>query len=296
MEKRRLGRGLDSLIPELGDQAGDAAAPQEVPLRSIELNPKQPRTEVDPDELQRLADSITASGVIQPIVVRPARSIPGMYELVVGERRVRAAKLAGLESIPAVVRDVPDDRMLELALVENIQRADLNAIEKAKAVRRMIDELGLTQEEAGRRLGLERSTVTNMLRLLELSGDLQEMVSRGTLSAGHARALLGVEHQSVRTRLARKIAADGLSVREAERLVVREGDAARTPRVRQATPNVVDLEEALAAALGARVEIKAARRKGGKIVVHYADNADFERVYEKMTGRSTVDYPRRVPA
>jgi ParB family chromosome partitioning protein len=186
--------------------------------------------------------------------------------------------------------------MLELALVENIQRADLNAIEKAKAVRRMVDELQLTQEEAGRRLGLERSTIANMLRLLDLSADLQEMVSRGTLTAGHARALLAVEHGSVRTRLARKIAAGGMSVREAERLVAREGGATRTPRLRQPTPNVVELEERLSAVLGARVEIKAARKKGGKIVVHYTDNADFERVYEKITGQSTVDYPKRVPA
>ncbi len=207
-KKQRLGRGLDSLIPEMPEldvraprvqderaDATNAAGVQTVPLQKIELNPKQPRLEMDPQELERLSASIRESGVIQPVVVRPRGDV---YELVVGERRLRATLMAGLDSIPAVIRDVPDDRLLELALVENIQRADLNAIEKAKAVSRMIEELDLTQEEAGRRLGLERSTVTNLLRLLELAEELQQMVSRGTLSAGHARALLGVEDYAAR--------------------------------------------------------------------------------------------------
>ncbi|MHC4481850.1 MAG: ParB/RepB/Spo0J family partition protein, partial [Planctomycetota bacterium] len=188
---------------------------EEIGLKRIELNPKQPRFDMDLEELDRLAESIRTSGVIQPVIVRPLGTVPGRYELVVGERRVRAAKLAGLETVPAVVRHVPDEKMLELALVENIQRADLNPIEKALAVQRMIDELDLTQEAAGRRLGLERPTVANMLRLLELSEGLQEMVSRGTLSAGHGRALLAVPHEGARARLARTIAARGLSVRQA---------------------------------------------------------------------------------
>lgn len=296
-EKKRLGRGLDSLIPEMETaEVGEAAGSEEIPLRSIELNPKQPRLELDEAELNRLADSIRSSGLIQPVVVRPLANVPGMYELVCGERRVRAAKLAGLESIPALVRDVPDDRMLELALVENIQRADLNAIEKAAAIRQMIAELDLTQEEAGQRLGLDRSTIANMIRLLDLSEDLQQMVSRGTLSAGHARALLTVEHEGVRVRLARRIVAKGLSVREAERLAAREGNSAHTPRLRAPSPNVVDLEETLSKALGTRVEIKPARKKGGRIVISYADNDDFERLYEALTGRSTVDNVEKIPA
>ncbi len=289
-EKRRLGRGLDSLIPAPEPKSETpGGAPEEVPLRRIELNPDQPRFGVDPEELERLADSIRASGIIQPVVVRPGRT-PGGYELVVGERRVRAARLAGLETVPALVRDVPDEKMLELALVENIQRSDLNAIEKARAVQRMIGELDLTQQEAGRRLGLERSTVSNLLRLLELCDELREMVSRGTLSAGHARALLAVDQPAARLRLARLIAAKGLSVRDAERLAARRGGRDEV-RVRRPSPDVVLLEESLSRALGARVEIKLRRKKGGKIVIHFADHDEFERLYESLTGRQSADYP-----
>ncbi|MHC4593188.1 MAG: ParB/RepB/Spo0J family partition protein [Planctomycetota bacterium] len=291
-----MGRGLDSLIPALASEFTEGAKAEEIPLERLELNPKQPRFDVDLEELERLADSIRASGVIQPVVVRPAESSVGGYELVVGERRVRAAKLAGLAAVPALVRDVPDDKMLELALVENIQRSDLNPIEKAMAVRRMISELELTQEEAGRRLGLERSTVANMLRLLELSDELQQMVSRGTLSAGHARALLAIDREGVRARLARKIAAKGLSVRAAERLAAAEAGARGARRLREPSPNIVQLEEALSRALGARVEIKHRRKQGGKIVVSFSSHDDFERLYELLTGSSATEYPDKIPA
>jgi len=295
-DKRRLGRGLESLIPEMPafdpEPDGQRGGVTEIPLKRIELNPRQPRFEIEPGQLRELADSIAASGVIQPVLVRPAGE---MYELVVGERRVRAAKLAGLESVPAIVRQVPDEKMLELALVENIQRADLNPIEKALAVSRMISELGLTQEEAGRRLGLERSTIANMLRLLELSEELRGMVSRGTLSAGHARALLAVQDDGARLRLARQIVARGLSVRQAERLASRLSARSRAARLRPASPNVVHLEEALSEALGARTEIKQ-KRRGGKIVIHFRDNDDFERLYEALTGRPTVEWAERIPA
>ncbi len=300
-KKQRLGRGLDSLIPEMPEldlqspQAQEertAAGVQAVPLRRIELNPKQPRLEMDPQELERLSASIRESGVIQPVVVRPRGDV---YELVVGERRLRATLMAGLDSIPAIIRDVPDDKLLELALVENIQRADLNAIEKAKAISRMIEELDLTQEEAGRRLGLERSTVTNLLRLLELGEELQQMVSRGTLSAGHARALLGVEDFAARMRLARMIVEKGLSVREAEQLAARQGTGRRVARIHEPSPDVAALEESLSEAFGTRVEIKQ-RRRGGRIVIHFRNNGDFERLYESLTGRATDDYPESVPA
>ncbi len=297
-ERRRLGRGLDALIPtpdaaeafaRRGAPAGQA---QELPLKKIELNPKQPRLEMDPEKLNQLAESIRSSGVIQPVLVRPAGEL---YELVVGERRLRAARLAGLETVPAIVRDVPDDKVLELALVENIQRADLNPIEKARAIRRMISELHLTQQEAGRRLGLDRSTIANSLRLLDLSDQLQAMVSRGTLSAGHARALLAVSDESRRVRLAGSIEKDGLSVRETERLAAHDGRRHKAIRLSQPSPNIVQLEDGLSEALGTRVEVKP-KRQGGKIVIHFRDHDDFERLYESLTGRSLLDYPQKIPA
>ncbi len=284
-KKGRLGRGLDSLIPDLPEETPAQGAAQEIPLKKIELNPKQPRLQMDPDELQQLADSIKAQGLIQPITVRKKGK---MYELVVGERRLRATHMAGLEAIPALVRDVPDEKMLEIALIENIQRADLNAIEKAKAVHQMIEELELTQEEAGWRLGLNRTTVTNMLRLLDLSGDLQEMVSRGTISAGHARALLQIDSRPMRMRVARRIVEKGLSVRETERLAARQGGTIRESRVHEPSPDVARLEEQLSEALGTRVQIRQGKR-GGRLVVRFRNNDDFERIYETITGRTTED-------
>ncbi len=291
-ERRRLGRGLDALIPAEEAESAPAGEVREVELSRIELNPKQPRLEVDREELESLADSVRSSGVIQPVLVRPAGE---MFELVCGERRLRAARMAGQDRIPAIVRDVPDEKMLELALIENIQRHDLNPIEKARGVRRMISELELTQEEAGRRLGLNRSTVANMLRLLELSDELQAMVSRGTLSAGHARALLAVEDEARRARLATLIAEKGMSVREAERMAADGRDGHKTTKLTRPSPNVVQLEERLSEALGTKVEVKP-RRRGGKIVVHFTDNDDFERLFEELAGQSSFDYPRKVPA
>jgi ParB family chromosome partitioning protein len=288
---------LDALIPTPEAAEIPAGDIREIPLRHIELNPKQPRLEIDEAALEQLADSIRSSGVIQPVLVRPAAGPEGAtdFELVVGERRIRGARKAGLENVPAIVRDVPDEELIELALIENIHRDDLNPIEKARGIRRMISEQDLTQQEAGRRLGLDRSTIANTVRLLDLSDDIQSMVSRGTLTAGHARALLGVSDEAARERLARTVAEKGLSVREAERLAARQGREHKATRIRQPSPNVVQLEESLSEALGARVEIKP-KRKGGKIVVHFRDHDDFERLYEALTGRSSIDYPDRIPA
>ncbi len=290
-QKRRLGRGLDALIPPAQEEAGQGSV-REIPLRTIELNPRQPRSEMDPEKLEQLAQSIRSSGVIQPVLVRPAGS---MYELVVGERRLRAARMAGLQKVPAIVRDVPEEKLLELALIENIQRADLNAIERARAIQEMISELDLTQEEAGTRLGLNRSTITNALRLLDLSEEIQGMVSRGTLTAGHARALLSVSEPEARLRLAEKVADRELSVRQTERLASRQGREHRATRIREPSPNITRLEEQLCEALGARVEVKP-KRKGGKVVIHFRDHGDFERLYEAITGRSSADYPTKIPA
>lgn len=306
-KKKRLGRGLDALIPDIEEtvaartpadttaashSAPDAAVEaatvsgvQEIALRLIDLNPKQPRLSIDKDALESLAESIRNTGVIQPVLVRPKGE---RYELVAGERRVRASKLAEMEAVPAIVRDIPDEQLLEIALIENIQRADLNPIERAVAVRQLMQELELTQEEVGHRLGFQRSSIANMLRLLELPDEVQEMVSRGTLSAGHVRPLLALPLDAARIRVARKIEKLGLSVREAEALVRREAASPTKPQVREPAPHIVRMEESLSMTLGTKVVIQQ-KRKGGRVVIHFRTNDDFERLYEALTGRETID-------
>ena len=285
MGKKRLGRGLDSLIshgaadaPEAPLPPGDG--PREVEISRVELSRVQPRQSIDADALRGLADSIRRAGVLQPVVVRPRGE---MYELVMGERRLRAAHMASLERVPALVRDVPDERMLELALIENVQREDLNPMDKAVAVQRMIRELALTQEDAGGRLGLERSSVANLLRLLELPPAVQGMVSRGTLSAGHARAILALPGEAERVALAERVVREGLSVRQAERLAA-AGAPGRPPRAHDAgTPQIRHLESALRERLGARVQIRSDGARG-RLVIHFSDPDEFERLYELLMG------------
>ena len=285
---RRLGKGLEALIAIPEEDSGGEV--QELPLHRIELNPKQPRQEMELDALRGLADSIRHSGVIQPLVVRPKGD---MYELAVGERRLRAAKMAGLSAVPAMIRDLSDEQMLEVALVENLQREDLNPIEKATAIRRIIEEVHVTQEEVGGRIGLRRPTVTNFLRLLELSQDIQHMVSRGTISAGHARALLMLSDEEARRRLAKRIAAEGLSVREAERLASNgaAGSSAARPAATANSPNIERLERDLQEILCAKVCIKARGRKG-KIIIHFNGHEDFERIVERITSGPQTELKR----
>jgi len=293
MMKRRLGKGLDSLI--LAPQAPQPAAPlapaapaapapaasrQDIELRFIELNAKQPRERMDEEALKGLADSIRAAGVLQPVIVRPKDG--GMFELVAGERRLRAAHLAGLSAVPAIVREVKDEEMLELALIENVQREDLNAMEKAHALSRMTEELKLTQEQVGQKLGLDRSTIANFVRLLELPEEVQEMVSRGTLSAGHARAILALGDPDEQCLLAVKAVNEALSVREIERLAARGLSAAPKPRP-ALSPQVKLLQQRLQEALGTRVELRT-RGKRGRIIVHFSDGEQFDRLFEIMTG------------
>ena len=296
MMKRRLGKGLDSLIsaPQAPPpaQAAAPAAPaepaapapaasrQDIELRFIELNAKQPRERMDEEALKGLADSIRAAGVLQPVIVRPKDG--GMFELVAGERRLRAAHLAGLSAVPAIVREVKDEEMLELALIENVQREDLNAMEKAHALSRMTEELKLTQEQVGQKLGLDRSTIANFVRLLELPEEVQEMVSRGTLSAGHARAILALGDPDEQCLLAVKAVNEALSVREIERLAARGLSAAPKPRP-ALSPQVKLLQQRLQEALGTRVELRT-RGKRGRIIVHFSDGEQFDRLFEIMTG------------
>lgn len=276
---RKLGRGLDSLIEQTTESRGSERL--EVPCASIRPNPFQPREIVDEDGIRELASSIERHGVLQAPVVRSAGA---GYELVAGERRWRACRLLGLETMPVTILQIDDDRMLEIALIENLQREDLNAIEKARAYRRYLDEVGITHEEAARRLGKERSTITNQIRLLELSDDLQAMVSRGTLSMGHARALLSVPDEARRRDLARRIDAEGLSVRETERLA-REGRAvqARKPRKEQPerTPHMEDLERRLRERFATKARIDGGKKKG-KIVLEYFSMDELSRLLDLL--------------
>lgn len=279
--ERRLGRGLGSLLG-----AGNVESPEpprtEVRVAEIRPNPHQPRRIFDPAALEELAASIRRHGVLQPVVLREAA--PG-FELISGERRLRAAKQAGLERVPAVVlHGVSDEQMLELALVENVQRADLDAIEKARGYAQMVDRLGLTQDQVAERVGLKRSTVANHLRLLELPEEVQRAVSEGLLSMGHARALLGMEPRSRLLELVERIVLEDLSVRAVEQ-IVREGAGKRSKaaadkpaKESERPPWLVELEGRMRDHLGAKVSLIHQAGYRGKIVIDYFDQDDLERL------------------
>ncbi len=287
VKRLALGRGLSSLIPQTATHSPNethaatrsAGAESLVPLSLIDANPAQPRTTIRAEALEQLARSIQESGVVQPILVRPAAN--GRFQIIAGERRFRAAQKLGLSTIPAVVRTVADDRVLEFALVENIQREELTPIEEAQALRRLQDELGLTQEALAAKVGKDRATVANTIRLLRLPAEVREEVQRGTLSAGHARALLALEDQGVLRDLAALAIKQGLSVRQVEARV----QAARnpkTPKVRKVDANTRAAEEKLRAKLGARVEITRKRGKG-EIRIAFDSEAELNRLYVWIT-------------
>jgi len=287
MSEGRLGRRLSDLLGAAGPveetssevlygRKREDQPPAEVQLSLIDANPFQPRSVFDRDELEALKNSILASGILQPILVR---AVGERYQVVVGERRLRAAQELKLERIPAVVRPVSDQELLELALVENIQRADLNPIEKAKAYRRLMQEFGLTQEHVAQRVGQDRSTVANFVRLLELPKDIQDGVSRGTLAVGHARALLALEGADKQRDLAGRVANQGLSVRQTERLV----SASLSPRRRRArgqkSAQVRSLEDRLKRHLGTRITIYEGKKRG-RIVIEFYGPDDFDRLMQ----------------
>ncbi len=284
-----LGRGLSALIP---DAAGDTAPRDkafELDLDRLTPNPQQPRSVFDEAKLEELAQSIRSNGMIQPIIARRARTLPGAeghdrFEIIAGERRWRAAQRAGLLKVPVVIRDVPDERLLEVALIENIQRDDLNPIEEASAYRRLIDELKLTQDAVATAVGKDRSSITNTLRLLRLPDEVRNLVSDGSLSMGHARALLGLDSSAAQRQLAREIVAKGLSVRETEALVKRQGEPAgpAAPEKKKADANTRAAEEKLRFALGTGVSI-VRRGKGGRIEITFANEEELNRIFEKLT-------------
>jgi ParB family transcriptional regulator, chromosome partitioning protein len=273
-----LGRGLASLIP---GRVGAAEAPTEIPLDRIVANPYQPRRSIGGAELEALAASIAEHGVLQPILV--TETLEG-YRLVAGERRVRAARLAGLTRIPAVVRELADRHQLELALVENVQRSDLNALEEAHAYRQLIDEFQYSQEEVAQKVGRARSTVANTLRLLELDPALQTAVGDGTISEGHARAMAGLDGPE-QIGLLQVVIGRGLSVRQVEELARRlqaPGPPAGAP-VRPGDPDAERVEEDLRRALGTKVSL-ARTRRGGRIVIEFYSDEELGRLYERLTG------------
>lgn len=272
-----LGRGLSALIPGASDETGLV----EVPVQAVAPNPRQPRQAFGEEALEAMARSIQEVGVLQPIVVR---RLNGGYELVAGERRLRAAKLAGLATVPAIIRTTDDTESLREALIENIHRQDLSPLEQAAAFQELQDDLGATQEELAERLGHSRSHVANTIRLLQLPPEVQRLVADGSLTAGHARALLGLEDHEAQTTLGVRIAAEGLSVRQTEELVrsyTAHPSARAEPAPKPIDPKLLQIEEVLADALGTRVRIHRARRKG-RIVIDFGSRSDLERVATRI--------------
>jgi ParB family chromosome partitioning protein len=283
MAKGRLGRGLDFLLAKEDiSSATNQEAVLQLRVGDVHPNRHQPREDFDDEALSELMDSIAANGIIQPVIVRHDGD---GYELVAGERRWRAAKLLGMQYIPGILRQVDDAQSLELALIENIQRQDLNPIEKARAYRHLIDRFSLTQDQAAKKLGMKRSSVANMLRLLELPAEIQGLVSRGTLAMGHARAILGIGDVQEQRRLARRIEKEGLSVRHVEKYVAdyhKPGTEATSLPHTPKPPHIRDLEDRLRMALGTRVTIFDNSGRG-KIVIDFFSPDDFDRVLQKLT-------------
>lgn len=286
-----LGKGLGALIPPTTVET--SAAYQELPVSAVRPNPNQPRSSFDEEAMAALTASIREVGVLQPVLVRPAGD--GEYELVAGERRWRAARRAGLQAIPSLIRAVGDTATLEQALVENLQREDLNALDEAAAYQQLIEDFHLTHDEVATRVGRSRVAVSNTLRLFQLPSGIQKLVAQGQLAAGHARALLGSPDRTFQEALARRAVAEGLSVRAVEEAVRKHGasDAGSSrERATQArrlrAPGLLELEELLSAHLDTRVKVEMGASKG-RVVVDFATLEDLERIYKAMTGAPPAD-------
>lgn len=286
-----LGKGLSSLIPS-DTEANQAGKMAEIPISAIQANEYQPRSRFEEEALVSLTDSIRELGVLQPVLVRQLG--PDRYELIAGERRWRAARRAGLPSVPAIVRESDDRHSLEQALVENLHREDLNALEEASAFQQLIDEFHLTQEQVAQRVGKSRSAVSNTLRLFQLPGSVQRMVASGELAAGHARAILACPDRAVRERLAEQVVADGLNVRQVEELVRGLVNPPVEDELEDSTPDpstigatrpaaLLELEELLGDHLATRVRASSSSGKG-KLTIEYADLEDLNRIYRAMVG------------
>lgn len=292
-QRKALGRGLSALLPQRPASTAvppaselPAAGPQiaSLPISNILPNPLQPRSIFDATRLEELSNSIETHGIIQPLLVRRKGS---SYELIAGERRLRAAKLAGLVEVPAIVQDYADERILEIALIENIQREDLNPMETAQALERLHTEMNLSHEEIATRTGKDRTTITNMIRLLKLPRDVQLLVAERRLSMGHARAILGLVSPELQTQVAEKAAAQGFSVRQVERLVKKVNEPKVPSQDPLQDPNIKAAVGDLEAALGTRVRIVEKSDQRGRIEIEYYSQDELQRIYESIISRGS---------
>ncbi len=286
--RKALGRGLGALLPTrlpTSAPSSDSDA-QTISIDLIDANPLQPRRTFQAERLAELAQSIRANGIIQPLVVRRAGD---RFQLVAGERRWRAAKLAGVQELPVVVRDIPDERLLEITLIENIQREDLNPIETAVAFDRMIRELVLTPEQVGQRTGKDRTTIVNLIRLLQLPDDLQALVAERRLSAGHARCLLSLPSVQLQREVAEKSVAQGWSVRQVERLTQRMLEGRKPKHIDEVDtdPNVKAAIQEMERVLGTRVRIVEKAKQKGRIEIEFYSSEDLDRIYAAICGEPT---------
>ena len=288
-KQKGLGRGLGALIDDFSVPAAQEQITA-LPLQKIEPNPKQPRRTFDPEALQSLADSIAEHGVVQPLAVRDAGN--GYYQIIAGERRWRAARLAGLTELPVVVLDADDRTVMELALIENLQRQDLNPMEEAEGYRVLMEEYGLTQEQAATRVGKSRPAVANALRLLALPDEVRAMVEEGTLSAGHARAVLTLSSHRLQKAAAQKIIALRLSVRQAEAMCKRMAAEEKPKKVKPAltVDYVGECEKALTKQLGRKVRIVSGKRKG-RFELEFYGQDDLQRLYEILLAIENPEEP-----
>jgi ParB family chromosome partitioning protein len=278
LSKRGLGRGLEALIPM--EQKSEEIV-REIEIRKIIANDKQPRKEFDEQKLDELADSMKQHGVLQPIILRKKGST---YELVAGERRWRAAAKAGIEKIPAIVKELSNADLMEIALIENLQREDLNPMEEAAAYKTLMNDFGLTQEELSKRVAKSRSLIANTVRLLNLDKEIQDLVSQDRLTAGHARALLSIQGSKERLELAKKISEEALSVRQTEQLVKKLSEERKRNKIKkpkEINPVMLDITEKLQRTLGTRVRIKGSEKRG-KIEIEFYSGDELERILEAI--------------
>jgi len=291
MGLKKLGKGLESLMSDkLSELGSNSRSISEIKIASVNPNPDQPRKVIDEEKINELSDSIKIHGILQPIIASKTKD-PNNFEIIAGERRWRAAHKAGLTSVPVIVLDEIDtQKILELSLIENIQREDLNSIEKAKGYKVLLEKFNLTQEEVAHQVGQNRATVANHLRLLELPQDIQDNVSRGTLTMGHARAILPIQNNSQQRALVTKIIQNGLNVREVERQVqeilnsrgVQSQAHEEKKTSKPLPPYIIDLQEKILRQIGCKTEIRINGNNRGKIIVDFASNEDFERILEHL--------------